>query len=102
MVRIPFADTSLYKLPEGVPDSSAILLSDIFSTGFEIGVQYGRVKPGDTVAVVGVGPVGLSVIATAALYGPAQVVAIDLDESRLALAKDVGATPCINSGAPDW
>lgn len=102
MARIPFADTSLYKLPEGVPDSSAILLSDIFSTGFEIGVQYGRVKPGDTVAVVGAGPVGLAVIATASLYGAAQIVAIDLDESRLDLAKEVGATHAINSGASDW
>ena len=102
MVRIPFADTSLAKLPEGVPDSSAILLSDIFSTGFEIGVQYGRVKPGDTVAVVGAGPVGLSVIATASLYGAAKIVSIDLDEKRLDLAKQVGATHCVNSGASDW
>jgi len=102
MVRIPFADTSLHKLPEGVPDSSAILLSDIFSTGFEIGVQYGRVKPGDTVAVVGAGPVGLSVIATASLYGAAKIVAIDLEEKRLDLAKQVGATHCINSSASDW
>jgi len=102
MVRIPFADTSLYKLPDGVPDASAILLSDIFPTGFEIGVQYGRVKPGDTVAVVGAGPVGLSVMATAALYGAAQIVAIDLDDKRLDLAKQVGATHSVNSGASDW
>jgi alcohol dehydrogenase len=102
MARIPFADTSLYKLPAGVPDSSAILLSDIFPTGFEIGVQYGRVRPGDTVAVVGAGPVGLSVVATAALHGAAQVVAIDLDDRRLDLAKQVGATHTVNSGASDW
>jgi alcohol dehydrogenase len=102
MARIPFADTSLYKLPEGVPDSSAILLSDILSTGFEIGVQYGHVKPGDTVAVVGAGPVGLSVIATTSLYGAAQIAAIDLDENRLDLAKQVGATHCVNSSASDW
>jgi alcohol dehydrogenase len=101
-VRIPFADNSLAALPELVPDDAAVLLSDIFSTGFEIGVQYGRVKPGDTVAVVGAGPVGLSVIATTGLYGAAQIVAIDLDENRLALAKEVGATHCINSGSPDW
>jgi len=102
MVRIPFADTSLVALPEEVPDSSAILLSDIFSTGFEIGVQYGRVKPGDAVAVVGAGPVGLSVMATASLYGAAQIIAIDLDDNRLDLAKQIGATHCINSGASDW
>jgi alcohol dehydrogenase len=101
-VRIPFADTSLYLLPEGVPDSAAILLSDIFPTGFEIGVQYGRVKPGDTVAVVGAGPVGLSVMATAALYGAAQVIAIDLDDKRLAFAKEIGATHGVNSGDSDW
>jgi alcohol dehydrogenase len=102
MVRIPFADNSLAALPDLVSDDAAVLLSDIFSTGFEIGVQYGRVKPGDTVAVVGAGPVGLSVIATTGLYGAAQIVAIDLDENRLALAKEVGATHCINSSAPDW
>jgi alcohol dehydrogenase len=102
MVRIPFADTSLYSLPDLVPDEAAVLLSDILPTGFEIGVQYGRVKPGDTVAVVGAGPVGLAVIATAGLYGAAQIVAIDLDENRLALAKEVGASHGINSGAEDW
>ena len=79
-----------------------MLLSDILPTGFEIGVQYGRVKPGDTVAVVGAGPVGLAVIATAGLYGAAQIIAIDLDENRLDLAKQVGATHCVNSGAADW
>jgi alcohol dehydrogenase len=102
LVRIPFADTSLYRLPDGVPDAAAVLLSDIFPTGFEIGVQYGRVKPGDTVAVVGAGPVGLAVIATAALYGAAQVIAIDLDDNRLAYAQQVGASHGINSGASDW
>ncbi|MCY7372854.1 MAG: zinc-dependent alcohol dehydrogenase family protein [Spirochaetaceae bacterium] len=102
LVRIPFADNSLYRLPEGVADDEALLLSDILPTGFEIGVQYGRVKPGDTVAVVGAGPVGLAVIATAGLYGAAQIVAIDLDENRLDLAKQVGATQGVNSGASDW
>jgi alcohol dehydrogenase len=79
-----------------------VLLSDILPTGFEIGVQYGRVKPGDTVAVVGAGPVGLSVMATAALYGAAQVIALDLDENRLDFAKQVGASHGINTGAADW
>lgn len=101
-VRIPFADTSLYALPDGVPDDAAILLSDILPTGFEIGVQYGRVKPGDTVAVVGAGPVGLAVIATAGLYGAAQIISIDLDRSRLELARQVGATHVVSSGETDW
>jgi len=78
------------------------LLSDILPTGFEMGVQYGRVKPGDTVAVVGTGPVGLAVIATAGLYGAAQIVAIDLDEHRLDVAKQVGATHTVNSGTAGW
>src|SRR5690606_8008005 len=80
----------------------AMLLSDIFPTGFEIGVRYGRVKPGDTVAVVGAGPVGLAVIATAGLYGAAQVVAIDLDANRLDLARRVGATHTVVSGTDSW
>jgi alcohol dehydrogenase len=101
-VRIPFADSSLYALPEGVPDEAGILLSDIFPTGFEMGVQYGAVKPGDTVAVVGAGPVGLAVMATAGLYGAAQVVAIDLDDNRIATAQTLGATHGVNSGAADW
>lgn len=102
LVRTPFADNSLYALPAGVADEAAVLLSDIFPTGFEIGVQYGDVKPGDTVAVVGAGPVGLAAIATAGLYGAAQVVAIDLDENRLAKAKKVGATHGVSSGQADW
>jgi len=101
-VRIPFADNSLYAMPEHVTDEAALMLSDILPTGFEIGVQYGRVAPGDTVAVVGAGPVGLAVVATSSLYGAAQIVAIDLDENRLDIAKSVGATHCVNSGAADW
>jgi len=102
LVRTPFADNSLYALPAGVSDEAAILLSDILPTGFEIGVQYGQVKPGDTVAVVGAGPVGLAVIATAGLYGAAQVIAVDLDDNRIQKAKAVGATHGVNSGAADW
>ena len=102
LVRIPFADNSLYRLTAGIPDDAAVLLSDILPTGFEMGVQYGRVKPGDTVAVVGAGPVGLAVIATAGLHGAAQIVALDLDENRLALASQVGATHCITPAVADW
>jgi len=101
-VRVPFAENSVYKVPEGVTDAEGILLSDILPTGFEIGVQYGAVKPGDVVAVVGSGPVGLSAVMTAQLYGPAKVIAIDLDDARLARAKDFGATDTVNSGDADW
>jgi alcohol dehydrogenase len=101
-VRVPFAENSVYKVPEGVSDAEGILLSDILPTGFEIGVQYGQVKPGDIVAVVGSGPVGLSAVMTAQLYGPSKVIAIDLDDARLARAKDFGATDTVNSGDADW
>ncbi len=101
-VRVPFAENSVYKMPEGMSDSEGILLSDILPTGFEIGVQYGRVTPGDVVAVIGSGPVGLSAVMTARLYGPSKVIAIDLDNARLARAKDFGATDTVNSGDADW
>jgi alcohol dehydrogenase len=101
-VRVPFAENSVYKVPEGVTDAEGIVLSDILPTGFEIGVQYGQVKPGDVVAVVGSGPVGLAAVMTAQLYGPSKVIAIDLDDARLARAKDFGATNTVNSGQADW
>ena len=101
-VRVPFAENSVYKIPDGVTDAEGILLSDILPTGFEIGVQYGNVKPGDVVAVIGSGPIGLSVVMTAALYGPSKVIAIDLDDSRLTRARDFGATDTVNSGDADW
>lgn len=101
-VRVPFADNSLHKLPDGVSDEAGLMLSDIMPTGFEIGVRNGRVKPGDVVAVVGAGPVGLSVIMTAGLYGASRVIAIDLDDNRLELAQNFGATDAVNSGDPDW
>ena len=100
-VRVPFAENSVYKVPEGMTDAEGILLSDILPTGFEIGVQYGAVKPGDVVAVVGAGPVGLSAVMTARLYGPSKVIAIDLDASRLKRASDFGATDIVNSGDTD-
>ncbi|MEV1128460.1 zinc-dependent alcohol dehydrogenase family protein [Agromyces sp. NPDC049794] len=102
LVRVPFAENSVYKVPEGVSDAEGILLSDILPTGFEIGVQYGQVKPGDVVAVIGSGPVGLAAVMTSRLYGPSRVVAIDLDDARLARAREFGATDTVNSGAGDW
>ncbi len=98
MVRVPFAEGSLHKLPDGVTDDAAVMLSDILPTGFEIGVRNGRVKPGDVVAVVGVGPIGLSAIMTAGLYGASRIIAIDLDDNRLEQARGFGATDAVNSG----
>lgn len=101
-VRVPFADNSLHKLPEGVSDEAGFMLSDIMPTGFEIGVRNGRVAPGDVVAVIGVGPVGMAVVMTASLYGASRVIAVDLDENRLATAKQLGASDAVNSGGKDW
>src|SRR5665213_1461899 len=101
-VRVPFAENSVYKVPDGMTDAEGILLSDILPTGFEIGVQYGNVQPGDVVAVIGSGPVGLSAVMTARLYGPAKIIAIDLDSARLKRAAEFGATDTVNSGGSDW
>jgi alcohol dehydrogenase len=101
-VRVPFAEGSVHKLPHGVSDEAALMLSDILPTGFEIGVRNGRVKPGDVVAVIGAGPVGLSAIMTAGLYGASRVIAIDLDDNRLQQAKTFGASDAINSGGAGW
>ncbi|QGU04219.1 zinc-dependent alcohol dehydrogenase family protein [Corynebacterium comes] len=101
-VRVPFAETSVHKLPEGVSDAEGVLLSDILPTGHEIGVQYGNVKPGDVVAVIGAGPVGLAAMLTAGLYGPSRVIAIDLDANRVEEAKKFGATDGVLSSDPDW
>lgn len=101
-VRVPYAENSVYKLPPGVSNQQGVLLSDILPTGFEIGVQYGQVKPGDVVAVVGAGPIGLSVIMTAGLCGAARIISIDLDPNRIEQAKKFGATDGINSKDPEW
>lgn len=102
LVRVPFADTSLYPVPAAIASDLAVLISDILPTGHEIGVQYGAVKPGDVVAVIGAGPVGLAAIATAGLYGPSRVIAVDLDANRIDQAKRFGATDGVVSSAPDW
>ncbi len=101
-VRVPFAESSLHLMPEGVSDEAAVMLSDILPTGFEIGVRNGRVKPGDVVAVVGAGPVGLAAMMTAGLYGASRVIAIDLDANRIEQSLGFGATDAVNSGDPGW
>ncbi|MEV0189597.1 zinc-dependent alcohol dehydrogenase family protein [Kitasatospora purpeofusca] len=90
-VRTPFADNSLHKLPAGVFDENALLLADILPTSYEVGVLNGRVRPGDTVVIVGAGPIGLAAVLTARLYSPARIVAVDLAPSRLDAAKRFGA-----------
>ncbi|MGV9348778.1 zinc-dependent alcohol dehydrogenase family protein [Streptomyces spiralis] len=90
-VRVPFADLSVYALPAAVTNEDAVLLADIFPTAYEVGVLNGRVRPGDTVVVVGAGPVGLAVIATARLFAPERVIAVDLAPARLEAARKLGA-----------
>ncbi len=102
LVRVPYADNSLHKIPDGVTDDEAVMLSDILPTAFEIGVLDGRVAPGDVIAVVGAGPIGLAVMATAGLCGAATVIAIDPNESRLSRAAEFGATHTINPSEPGW
>ncbi|MFF2545261.1 zinc-dependent alcohol dehydrogenase family protein [Kitasatospora sp. NPDC058063] len=96
-VRTPFADTSLHRLPEGVRDEDALLLADILPTSYEVGVRNGGVGPGDTVAIVGAGPIGLAAVLTARLYSPARIIAVDLARSRLDAAKRFGADTVLTS-----
>ena len=96
-VRIPYADTSLYRVPEGADEEALVMLSDILPTGFECGVLNGKVQPGSTVAIVGAGPIGLAALLTAQFYSPAEVIMIDLDDNRLEVAKQFGATATVNS-----
>jgi alcohol dehydrogenase len=90
-VRVPFADLSLHPLPGAVAGQDAVLLADIFPTAYEVGVLNGRVRPGDTVVVVGAGPIGLAAIATARLFSPDRIIAVDLAPTRLEAAKQLGA-----------
>jgi alcohol dehydrogenase len=96
-VRIPHADTSLYSLPAGADEDAMVMLSDILPTGYECGVLNGCVRPGDTVAIVGAGPVGLSALLTTQFYAPANIIVIDLDDNRLEVARQFGATAVVNS-----
>jgi alcohol dehydrogenase len=96
-VRIPHADTSLYPIPAGADEEALVMLSDILPTGFECGVLNGKVTPGSTVAIVGSGPIGLAALLTAQFYSPAEIIMIDLDDNRLGVARQFGATQTINS-----
>ena len=95
-VRIPHADNSLYPVPAGADEEALVMLSDILPTGFEIGVLAGKVKPGDSVVIVGAGPVGMAALLTAQFYSPAQLIMVDGDTNRLEVAKRFGATDVID------
>ncbi|KAF5626210.1 alcohol dehydrogenase [Fusarium sp. NRRL 52700] len=97
-VRIPHADSSLHPIPDGADEAALVMVSDIFPTGLEVGVLNGKVQPGGTVVVVGAGPVGLAAIVTAQLYSPSKIIAVDMDNARLNVAKNLGATDSVVSG----
>ncbi|MCW3017643.1 MAG: Alcohol dehydrogenase GroES-like protein [Solirubrobacterales bacterium] len=99
--RVPFADTSVYKVPDELTDEQVLFLADILPTAYEVGVLNGMVAPGDTVAIVGAGPIGLAAILTARLYTPGRIVAIDLADTRLESATRFGADTTINNGRDD-
>ncbi len=99
--RVPFADNSVYKVPDELTDEQVLFLADILPTSFEVGVLNGMVSPGDVVAIVGAGPIGLAAILTARLYTPGRIVAIDLADSRLESARRFGADTTINNGLQD-
>jgi alcohol dehydrogenase len=99
--RVPFANTSVHKLPPELTDEQVIFLADILPTAYEVGVLAGRVEPGDTVAIVGAGPIGLAAVMTARLLTPGRIVAIDLADARLAKAREFGADVTINNGSTD-
>ena len=101
LARVPFADTSVYKLPEGLTPEDVIFLADILPTAYEVGVLNGGIQPGDTVAVVGAGPIGLAAIMTAQLFTPSRIIAIDLADARLEKAFEFGADTTINNGRED-
>lgn len=98
-VRIPHADTSLYHIPDGVDEEAIVMLSDILPTGFECGVLNGQIKPGDTIAIIGAGPIGLATLLTAQFYSPAEIIMVDLDENRLNISKTFGATKLVSKNA---
>jgi len=99
--RVPFADTSVHKVPDSLTDEQVLFLADILPTAYEVGILNGRVGPGDTVAIVGAGPIGLAAIMTAKLFTPGRIIAIDLDAGRLAKAREFGADETIDNGSVD-
>jgi alcohol dehydrogenase len=101
LARVPFADTSVYKVPDALSDEQVLFLADILPTAFECGVLNGRVEPGDVVAIVGAGPIGLAAIMTAKLFTPGKIVTIDLDAGRLEKALEFGADVVIDNGSED-
>ncbi|MHB1049717.1 MAG: zinc-dependent alcohol dehydrogenase family protein [Bacteroidota bacterium] len=98
-VRIPHADTSMYHIPNGSDEEAMVMLSDILPTGFECGVLNGKITPGNTVAIVGAGPIGLATLLTAQFYSPSEIIMVDTDQYRLDMAVTFGATKTFRENA---
>jgi alcohol dehydrogenase len=96
-VRIPHADTSLHHIPDGAQEEALVMLSDVLPTGFECGVLNGKIQPGGTVAIVGAGPIGLAALMTAQFFAPADIIMVDVDEQRLAVSRQFGATHTVRA-----
>jgi alcohol dehydrogenase len=90
-VRVPFADSSTHRQPPSLALDDAVLLAEVLPTAYEVGVRNGHVGPGDTVVVVGAGPVGLAAVIIARIYSPRRIIAVDLSPSRLEAAARLGA-----------
>jgi alcohol dehydrogenase len=97
-VRIPYADGSLHRIPTGCDEEAIVMLSDILPTSYECGVLNGRVQPGDSVVIVGGGPIGLATLLTAQFYSPSTIVVVDVDDNRLEVARRLGASATVNGG----
>lgn len=101
LVRVPYADNSTHRIPDGVSDEQMLMLADILPTSYEVGVLNGRLRPADVVVIIGAGPIGLAAILAARLFSPSRIVAVDLADSRLEAAKAFGANAVVNSGRDD-
>lgn len=91
-VRVPNADANLLRVPDGMPDEGALFVGDILTTGY-YGAAIAGIQPSDTVAVIGAGPVGFFAVQAARAFGAKEVLALDMEPDRLALAERVGAVP---------
>src|SRR5271170_3433766 len=98
-MAVPFADLFALRIPEGVADEEAVLLTDILPTGY-LGALRADIRPGSTVVIVGLGPVGIMALQCAKLFGPARILAIDVVPERLARAGQMGAEPIDAGVAP--
>ncbi|UYP20173.1 zinc-dependent alcohol dehydrogenase family protein [Rhodococcus sp. Z13] len=101
LVRVPYADNSTHRIPDGVSDEQMLMLADILPTSYEVGVLNGCLRPADVVVIIGAGPIGLAAVLSARLFSPSRIVAVDLADSRLDAAQAFGANVVINSGRDD-